>query len=71
MRTFEKPPLRERAPDNTKETFKKGQPKFEPLQVRFKAIDTAGMTVDQQVDRYILRTEMNGYRRSATAMFVL
>lgn len=60
-RAFEKPPLREGAPDYTKGTFENRQPKFEELQVRFKSIDTTGMTVEQQVDWYIIKAEMNGY----------
>lgn len=60
-RTFENPPLREGAPDYTKESFQNRQPEFEKLQTRFATIDTTGMTIAQQADWYIVRAEMNGY----------
>ena len=60
-RAFEKPPLREGAPDYTEETFRNRLPRFKKLQERFTAIDTTGMTIAQQVDWHIVRAEMNGY----------
>ena len=60
-RVFEKPHLREGAPDYTKETFKNRQPKFEALQARFKTIDTSGWSINNKVDWYIVKAEMNGY----------
>lgn len=60
-RVFEKPPLREGAPDYTKETFKKRQPKFEALRTRFKTIDTSGWSINNKVDWHIVKAEMNGY----------
>lgn len=60
-RSFENPPLREGAPDYTKATFESRQPQFEQLQTRFTALDTAGMTIGQQVDWYIVRAELKGY----------
>ena len=60
-RSFEKPPLRDGAPDYTKETFNDRQPKFEALRSRFKAIDTSGWTIKNKVDWHIVKAEMNGY----------
>ncbi len=60
-RAFEKPPLREGAPDYTAETFEKRRPEFEALQTKLLAIDYADWPVDQQVDRHIVWAEMNGY----------
>jgi hypothetical protein len=60
-RTFEKPPLREGAPDYTKETFKKRWAGFKDLQQKLKAIDTTDWPIAQQVDWHIINAEMNGY----------
>jgi hypothetical protein len=60
-RTFEKPPLREGAPDYTVETFERRQPRFKELQADLQAIDTVGWPIAQQVDWHIVRAEMNGY----------
>jgi len=60
-RAFEKPPLKEGAPDYTVETFKKRWPKFQELRSRLEAIDTSSWPVDQQVDWSIVWAEMNGY----------
>lgn len=60
-RSFETPPLRDAAPDYTKETFAKRLPEFKQLQSRLLAIDTTGWPVSQQVDWHIVWAEMNGY----------
>ncbi|MGB5462404.1 MAG: hypothetical protein WBM92_03485 [Aureibaculum sp.] len=60
-RTFEKPPLRDGAPDYTAETFEKRWPQFKALQAKLQAIDTVSWSVNQQVDWYIVWAEMNGY----------
>ena len=60
-RTFEKPPLRDGAPDYTAETFEKRWPQFKALQAKLQAIDTVSWPVNQQVDWYIVWAEMNGY----------
>lgn len=60
-RAFEKPPLRDGAPDYTAETFEKRHPEFKKLQAKLLAIDTSGWPVAQQVDWYIVWAEMNGY----------
>ncbi len=60
-RAFEKPPIREGAPDYTKEAFENRLPQFKELQTRFKAIDTSEWSIKNQVDWHIVRAEMNGY----------
>jgi len=60
-RTFENPPLREGAPDYTAGTFEKRRPEFEQLQMKLKAIDTAGWSIENKVDWLIVWAEMNGY----------
>lgn len=60
-RSFEKPPLREGAPDYTKETFEKRLPEFKKLQARLAAIDTAKWPIEHKVDWHIVWAEMNGF----------
>ncbi len=60
-RDFERPPLREGAPDYTAETFNKRWPEFKQLQARLLAMDTTGWSVPEQVDWHIVWAEMNGY----------
>lgn len=60
-RTFENPPLHEGAPDYTAGTFEKRRPEFEQLQMKLKAIDTAGWSIENKVDWLIVWAEMNGY----------
>jgi hypothetical protein len=60
-RDFEKPPLREGAPDYTAETFDQRWPEFKQLQARLLAMDTAGWAIPEQVDWHIVWAEMNGY----------
>ncbi|MDW3646384.1 MAG: hypothetical protein R8P61_04965 [Bacteroidia bacterium] len=60
-REFEKPPMREGAPDYTAATFDKRWPEFKDLQAKHQAIDPSSWPVDQQVDWHIVRAEMNGY----------
>ena len=60
-RTFEKPPLREGAPDYTAKTFESRWPEFKQLQVRLDALKPDSWPVKQQVDWHIVRAEMNGY----------
>ncbi len=60
-RVFEKPPLRNGAPDYTAATFEKRYPEFKKLQSKLLTIDTTGWPVPQQVDWYIVWAEMNGY----------
>ncbi len=60
-RTFEKPPLRDGAPDYTVETFEKRWPRFIELQTSLKKIDTTNWPVENKVDWMIMWAEMNGY----------
>ncbi|MFM7858788.1 MAG: hypothetical protein ACKO96_44415 [Flammeovirgaceae bacterium] len=60
-RVFEKPPLRQGAPDYTKTTFEKRMPEFKQLQAKLMAIDTAHWPIDQQADWHIVWAEMNGF----------
>lgn len=60
-RSFEKPPLREGAPDYTNSTFEKRKPEFEKLKAKLQAIDSSEWTLEQQVDLHIVQAEMNGY----------
>jgi hypothetical protein len=60
-RTFEQPPLTDGAPDYTVDTFLRRYAELPRYRDRLAAIDTAGWTVAQQVDREVLRAEMNGF----------
>lgn len=60
-RSFEKPPLREGAPDYTAATFEQRLPKFKELQSKLLSMDTAKWTVAQRVDWCIVKAEMNGF----------
>jgi len=60
-RAFEKPPLRNGAPDYTFETFEKRWPKFKKLQAKLLAMDVSDWPVEEQVDWNIVKAEMNGY----------
>jgi len=60
-REFEKPPLREGAPDYTAETFENRWPEFKKIQTRLLAIDNTEWPIAQRVDWHIVWAEMNGY----------
>ena len=60
-REFEKPPLRDGAPDYTAERFESAYPEFEKLRERLLAMDVSDWTVEQQVDWHVVRAEMNGF----------
>ena len=60
-RAFEKPPLREGAPDYTAETFEKRWPEFQKLQTKLLAMEVSNWPVEQQVDWNLIKAEMNGY----------
>lgn len=60
-RTFEKPPLRNGAPDYTAATFEKRYPEFLKLRAKLNAIDYANWSTEKQVDWRIIWAEMNGY----------
>ena len=60
-REFEKPPLKDGAPDYSAQTFELRWPEFKQLQTRLHAIDPSSWPIEQQVDWHIVRAEMNGY----------
>ena len=60
-RSFEKPPLRDGAPDYSAATFAVRRPAFQKLYDRLLAIDTTGWSAAQRADWQIVRAEMNGY----------
>ncbi|MGH8286170.1 MAG: hypothetical protein ACRETT_10440, partial [Steroidobacteraceae bacterium] len=59
-RAFERPPMREGAPDYTAETLVRKHDELKRYQARLGAISTNGWPVEQQVDYHLLRAEMNG-----------
>lgn len=60
-RDFEKPPVKDGAPDYTKATFDQRWGDFVQLRSRLNAMDTSNWSIPQQVDWYIVWAEMNGY----------
>lgn len=60
-RNFEKPPLKNGAPDYTATTFEARWPQFKKLQAQLTAIDYTQWPLEQQVDWRIVWAEMNGY----------
>jgi hypothetical protein len=60
-RAFERPPLREGAPDYTAATFAARQPEFKALKTKLLTMDTAGWSVEQRADWCVVWAEMNGY----------
>ncbi|MBC3880789.1 hypothetical protein H8K35_02295 [Undibacterium sp. LX40W] len=60
-RNFERPPLRDGAPDYSLERRLKTFPQFKQLRERLTSMDTRSWTKEQQVDWKIVRAEMNGY----------
>jgi len=60
-REFESPPLLDGAPDYTAARFAARQDDYEALRNRLESFDVAAWPVPQQVDRDLVRAEMNGY----------
>ena len=60
-RNFEKPPLKNGAPDYTAATFEARWSEFKKLQTQLLAIDYTQWPIEQQVDWRIVWAEMNGY----------
>ena len=60
-RTFERPPLRDGAPDYTAETFASRHEEYRRLRARLDAMDTTGWSLPEQVDWHLVRAEMNGF----------
>ncbi len=60
-REFERPPLRDGAPDYTAERFAAAYEEFPGYVERLDAIDTEGWALEHKVDWHIVRAEMNGF----------
>ncbi|MEM6523439.1 MAG: hypothetical protein AAF693_06600 [Bacteroidota bacterium] len=60
-RDFEKPPLKNGAPDYTTGTFNERWGKFEKLRNRLQSFDTSDWKISEKVDWTIIWAEMNGY----------
>jgi len=60
-REFERPAMRDGAPDYTAERFAAAYEESKTYQARLHAIDPNGWPIDQQVDWHLLRAEMNGF----------
>ena len=60
-REFERPPMRDGAPDYTVERFDAAYEELPGYFERLNAIDISGWPVEQQVDWHIVRAEMNGF----------
>ena len=60
-RAFEEPPrLKDGVPDYSPATNARRLEALTRLQARLRAIDTSGWSISQQVDRHLVRAEMNG-----------
>ena len=60
-REFERPPLRDGAPDYTAERFANAYEEFATYRERLNAIDISDWPVAKQVDWHMVRAEMNGF----------
>ncbi|MDX1547760.1 MAG: hypothetical protein R3247_12265, partial [Rhodothermales bacterium] len=60
-RAFERPPMRDGAPDYTAETFAARYEAYTRLRARLDAMDPSGWPVPEQVDWHLVRAEMNGF----------
>jgi hypothetical protein len=60
-RAFERPPLRDGAPDYTAETFASRYETFSSLRAGLEDFDIARWPISQQVDWHLVRAEMNGF----------
>ena len=59
-RGFERPPMRDGAPDYTAMTFARRHQELKKYQARLAAIDPSAWPVEQRVDYELVRAEMNG-----------
>jgi len=60
-RAFERPPMRDGAPDYTANTFDARYEDYQVLRARLDAMDTAAWSIPEQVDWHLVRAEMNGF----------
>jgi hypothetical protein len=59
-RAFERPALRDGAPDYTAATIARKHDELKRFEARLRGIDPSAWPVEQQVDYHVLRAEMNG-----------
>jgi Bacterial protein of unknown function (DUF885) len=59
-REFQRPPLKDGTPDYSAAAMKKQHEELSKWQQRLNNFDTAGWAINQQVDWYIVKAEMNG-----------
>ncbi|MCK5942275.1 MAG: DUF885 family protein, partial [Planctomycetes bacterium] len=60
-RAFERPPLRDGAPDYTAARMTAAHRQWRTFRDRLEAIDPSGWPVEQQVDWHLVRAELNGF----------
>ena len=60
-RNFERPPLREGAPDYTEESFTRRSQDYRRLRSRLDAMNIDTWSIPEKVDWHLVRAEMNGY----------
>jgi hypothetical protein len=60
-RAFEYPPAKDGAPDYTAATFARRQQEAKAYRDRLEAIDSSGWPVEAQVDKALVRAELNGF----------
>ena len=60
-RIFERPPMRNGAPDYTAATFAARYKDFLNYRNRLEALDTSNWSISEKVDWHIVRAEMNGF----------
>lgn len=60
-RIFERPPMRNGAPDYTAATFATRYKDFLNYRARLEALDTSNWSISEKVDWHIVRAEMNGF----------
>lgn len=60
-RSFERPPLRDGAPDYTAARMARAHEAWRSLKDRLHAIDPSGWPVEQQADWHLVRAELNGF----------
>ena len=60
-RAFETPPLRDGAPDYTRQRFADAYEELSDYRARLEAIDISRWPIEQRVDWHIVRAEMNGF----------
>ena len=67
-RAFEKPPMRDGAPDYTAATSERRLKELEGYRSRLEAIDASAWPVEARVDQALVRAEMNGFDFYARAL---